>query len=208
MDGNQDEPKSLLNDLRPHHVVAVHNPLTTDSQNNLQGDFTWQVARSVVQDDPATRDPHISTMRLRNDSHPTMKHVTQKITIPSGKTMNLPGDVAKVVVEHLVDEMMYRRGQKNTIGDPVQRRECEELVVQNINDLRKQLSSQSIEEQLNQQIRDLNKEEASERTHDAADEQAFPGLQPEQRAAETVPAGGAVATGNPVAPGQKATAVK
>lgn len=201
MDQNQDEPKSLLSNLRPHHVVEIYNPLV--SSDKLKGDFTWQVARSVVQDDPAFRDPHIKNMNLRNDSHPTMKHVTQTITIPSGTSMNLPGDVAQVIVEHLVDEIMYRQGNKATISDPVQRHAIESKVIKNIDDLRDQLSSQNIEEQLEQQIRNLNKGDLPERTQDA-EETPFPGLESASQP-EAAPAPG---TGVSFTPSQKAAAAK
>lgn len=147
----------------------MHNPLSDD--------FTWQVARSVVHFDQRYEDKTISALNMRNDSHPTMNHVTQKITIPAGATMKLPGDVAQVLVKHLVDEIMNREGHKQTIGDPHRRREVEERILLNINDLRNKISTQSITEQLEQQIRDLNQEEAvaEEQT---TDEQAFPDVQP------------------------------
>lgn len=151
MDANSDEPQSLLVNLRQHHVVEVHNPLSDD--------FTWPVARSVVHLDPQDKDPHLDALRLRNDSHPTMKHVQQKITIPSGKNMKLPGDVAQVVVKHLVDEILSREGQKSNIGDPTLRRTKEEDVIQNTEDLVSRMSTQTVEEQLEQQIKDLNRED-------------------------------------------------
>ncbi len=159
MEANQDEPKSLLSNLRGHHVVLVHNPLTDVPEKGLKGDFTWQTARSVIQLDERSRDPHIDKLGLRNDSHPTQKHVVRPITIPSGTSMRLPGDVAQVLVKHLVDEMMQREGQKQQMADPVLRREYEERVILNVNDLVHQLSTQTIEEQLDQQIADLNREE-------------------------------------------------
>jgi hypothetical protein len=177
MDQSQEEAKSLLVNLRQHHVVQVHNPLSDD--------FTWQVARSVVQYDQRYEDQTISALNMRNTSHPTMQHVTQKITIPAGSTMKLPGDVAQVVAKHLVDEIMNREGHKQTIGDPHLRKEVEERILLNINDLRSKISTQSIADQLDQQIRDLNQEEtvAEEAT---TNEQAFPGIE----------ASGEVADGN------------
>lgn len=161
MEQNQSDPVSLLANLRSHHIVKVFNPLSRD--------FTWTVARSVSELDQRYADTHIAKMGLRNDMHPTVKHVTQSITLPQGKAMNLPGDVAQVIVKHLVDEIMNLRGNKATIGDPELRRGVEEEVIMNTEDLRSQLSTLNVEEQLNKQIEDLNREsisEAREETHE------------------------------------------
>jgi len=154
MEQNSSNPVSLLANLRSHHIVKVLNPLSRD--------FTWTVARSVSELDSRYEDTHIAKMGLRNDMHPTLKHVTQSITLPQGRAMNLPGDVAQVVVKHLVDEIMSLRGHKATIGDPELRRGIEEEVVMNTEDLRSQLSTLNVEEQLNKQIADLNRESISE----------------------------------------------
>jgi hypothetical protein len=98
-----------------------------------------------------------------------MKHVVQKITLPQAKAMNLPGDVAQVIVKHLVDDIMNLRGNKATIGDPELRRGEEEEVIMNTEDLRSQLSTLNVEEQLNKQIEDLNRDSISdvkEETHE------------------------------------------
>ncbi len=168
MDPNQEDPKSLLTNLRQHHIVHVHNPLSED--------FTWSVARSVIHMDSRYRDQFIEKLNMRNDSHPTMNHVQQKITIPAGKSMKLPGDAAQVLVKHLVDEVIARGGQKNMQSDPVVRRTYEEQVILNINDLKTQLSSQSIEEQLEQQLKDLNQEEPKGSIAHATTETSFPSL--------------------------------
>lgn len=166
MDANQDEPTSIAQNFRQHHVVQVHNPLSDD--------FRWTVARSVVLADPANVDPHVKALNLRNDAHPTIKHVVQPITLLSGETKKLPGDVAKVIVKHLVDEIMNREGHKTNVGDKHLRQEVEERVVINFRDLRSQLSTQSVEEQLEQQIRDLNKEDDPNNEQQTVSEAAFP----------------------------------
>ena len=174
MDSNQDDPKILLEGLRQHHVVRVHNPLDTP--------FTWPVARSVVHLQDRHRDPYVDKLNMRNDSHPTMSHVTQQITIEAGATYNLPGDVAKVYVKHLVDEVIARAGKRVNSGDPTLRRSYEEKVIVNKHDLVSRLSTQSIEQQLEQQITDLNKQDVNtEAESNAAPEPtAFPGLQSAQ----------------------------
>jgi hypothetical protein len=181
MDQNQEDPKSLLADLRNYHVVEAFNPLTED--------FTWQVARSVVTADPRYVDQTIKSMNMRNSDHPTMGHVYSKVTIPSGKTYKLPGDVAQVVVKHLVDEIMQREGHKQTLSDPTLRHEIEERIIKNTRDLRSQLSTQTMEDQLAQQLKDLNREEvAQEQSH--VEEQPFAQLNGnDDGAASEVPAG-------------------
>lgn len=146
-----EEFKSVLPTLRDHHVVIVHNPLMVD--------FTQQIARTVVQLDQDKIDPYIDKAGLRNDGHPTNKHVTQMVTIESGKTKKLPGSVAQVVVKHLIDAMMMTAGHKSTLSDPFLRGEYEKQIIINIDDLKSTLSTKSIEDQLNEQIDNLNKEE-------------------------------------------------
>lgn len=163
---NQDEPKSLLSNLRQHHIVHVFNPLSEP--------FTWPMARSVVEADPRYIDQDMQRMNMRNDSHPTMKHVSQPVTLPAGVTWKIPGDVAQVVVKHLIDEVMYKEGHKKT-GDPALRKEYEERVILNIDDLRAKLTTQSLNEQLNDQISAMNREETvKEVKHE---EQPFPDVQ-------------------------------
>jgi hypothetical protein len=153
MDQSNQNQTSLLTNLRSHHVVKVFNPLSRD--------FTGQVARSVSEVDTRYVDKTIESLRLRNDSHPVMKHVTQTITLPQGKSMNLPGDVAQVIVYQLVNEIMGLRGHKATISDPDLRRGVEEEVILNTEDLRMQVSTLNIEDQLNKQIENLNRESIS-----------------------------------------------
>ncbi len=162
MDQNSGTTKSLLTNLRSHHVVKVFNPLSED--------FKWQVARSVSELDTRYVDQTIDKLNLRNDMHPTMKHVSQTVTLPQGKALNLPGDVAQVIVKHLVDEIMNRRGHKSTIGDPDLRREIEEDVILNTEDLRSQLSNLTLEDQLTKQIEDLNRESVNSEVNEVTDE--------------------------------------
>lgn len=167
---SQDAPKSLLADLRNYHKVLVHNPLSKA--------FTWQIARSVVQNDPRYVDQTISQMNMRNDAHPTMAHVYSYVTIEAGETKYLPGDVAQTYVKHLVDELMYKAGHKQTVGDPHLRRQFEEEVVLNSQDLRSDLSTTSMEDQLAKQIADMNREpsQSTENIIGKEDEQPFPEL--------------------------------
>lgn len=165
MDGNQDDPKSMLDGLRQHHIVHVFNPLSAD--------FTWYIARTTDHLDQKHRDPYVDNLNLRNQEHPTKGHFQQKITIAAGKSLKLPGDVAKVYVKHLIDEIIAKQGKRNISGDPVLRKETEEQVILNTTDLRDQLTLHSVEEQYEQQIKDLNKDEGI--THADA-EPAFPGL--------------------------------
>lgn len=162
-----EDPKSLLLGIASHHIVEVHNPLTKD--------FTWQVARPI----PAGQkyqDPYMDKLGMRTAGLKSGNdHVYQKVTLPAGKTYKIPGDVAKVVVPHLVDEIMQLEHDKRTIADPNLRVAVENRILVNINSLRTQLSTQSLEEQLNSQLSELNQSDTGEVTIDES-EQAFPEL--------------------------------
>lgn len=178
MDQNQDEPKSLLTNLRSYHIVEVKNPLSKD--------FTWPIARSVVEVDPRYVDQTMQQMKMRNPDHPTQKHVQSFVTIPAGATYRLPGDVAQVVVKHLVDEIIYQSGEKQTVGDPSRRRAVEESIITNTNDLRERLARPT-GDQLANQLADLNAEQPEKKQ----DEQPFPAAtgHHESGATDTKPAG-------------------
>ena len=199
MEQNQEQPKSLLQDLRQHHIVQVHNVLTQD--------FTWPLARSINQLSPQYRDPHIDKLNLRNDSHPTMQHVIQRVTIPAGSTMNLPGDVAQVYVKHLVDEVLTKQGKKSLKGDPTLRREAEDLVINNIDDLRSQVQTMDIQEQLDKQLSDLNPGTLPEE-HVVGNEQAFPGLSIGEGSGETGSQSGNATATDKITRSRQTTATK
>lgn len=178
MDTNQDEPKSLLGDLRQHHKVRVLNPLSTP--------FSWPIARSAVSTDPRLVDKYLAKADIRNGDHPTVMHVQQTVTIPAGGELNLPGDVAQVYVKHLVDAVLNETN-KLMKSNPTLRHETEKQVMPGIEDLRKQVTAQSIEDQFAQQIAEMNPE-AGQAVEQAAQEQAFPDLNQEQITNEPEPA--------------------
>jgi len=163
-----EDPKSLLLDVAQHHIVEVHNPLTKD--------FTWQVARPI----PAGQkyqDPYMDKLGMRTAGLKSGDdHVFQKVTLPAGKSYKIPGDVAKVVIPHLVDEIMQIEHDKRTIADPNLRLAIEKRILINIDSLRSQLSTQSLEEQLNSQLENLNSSNGQEEVINEPAEQAFPDL--------------------------------
>lgn len=163
-----EDPKSLLLDVAQHHIVEVHNPLTKD--------FTWQVARPI----PAGQkyqDPYMDKLGMRTAGLKSGDdHVYQKVTLPAGKAYKIPGDVAKVVIPHLVDEIMQIEHDKRTIADPNLRLAIEKRILINIDSLRSQLSTQTLEEQLNSQLENLNALDTQEEVINEPTEQAFPEL--------------------------------
>jgi hypothetical protein len=198
MNGNQDDPKSLLDDLRQHHIVRVHNPLSDP--------FSWTVARSINQLNPAHRDPYIDQLRMRNEAHPAVDHVKQTITIPASSSMNLPGDVAKVFVKHLIDEILARQGKRNISGNPELRRTTEEEVMLNTDDLRREMATLDIEAQLDQQIKDMNRDTGAKEM--ATNEQTFPDLGNGERSPEANSRSGRPPAKDTVAKGQTSPAQK
>lgn len=169
MEPNQDEPQSLLDTLRSHHVVHVHNPLSDA--------FTWGIARPVSQFDQRYKDPFTDKLGLQSQKPVQGSHVQQKITIPAGGSLKMPGDVAQVYVKHLVDEMIARTEKKTMITNPVLRREKEEQVILNTADLRQTIGGMDIQAQLDAQLAELNKTDVMTEGATNATEQAFPGLQ-------------------------------
>lgn len=166
-----DREKLLLAKVTEYDVVEIHNPLTDD--------FVGKVARTYAhrKNDPVyAHAKQQYGIDLNNPQHTSKKHVQQTITIPSGKSLKLPGDVAKVIINQLVKEMMQREGFKRQMADPDARRTFEERVVVNKEKLDFSDDIETAEEKLDRQIRELNEEpEKVEET----DEEAFPGTREE-----------------------------
>lgn len=181
--GQQD--KTILPDLRQHHKVRVYNPLTYD--------FTVSLARSINQLDPKYRDPHIDQLRLRNQAHPTMQHVTQTVTVKSKEAYNLPGDAAQIFVKKLIDacideqfkytdektnKIKFREGRASMHTNPDERLKWEKLIVTDYEDLLAQVETMDIQDQLDKQLADLNTDPSDTKTDKVTkhEEQAFPDL--------------------------------
>ena len=108
--------KTLVSGLTEYDIVEVFNP--------LRDDFTATVARSYAHNAPDPTYQHARSqynVELKNNAHSGKKHVKQTITLPSGKSLKMPGDVARVVVTQLVKEIMQREGFKRQMADPEKR---------------------------------------------------------------------------------------
>jgi hypothetical protein len=145
----------MLSGFGEDKVVSVFNPLPQD--------FRVQYARSLVQPAPLTDAQKFARdkagLDLSKEQNP-MAHTQQFLVLKSGKTINLPGDIAQVAVRQLVTHIiMVRAGKGNVkpISDPYARRAVEQDVIQGITDNVTFMNRISANDYTDKQIEDLNK---------------------------------------------------
>lgn len=168
-------PKPLLEGATEMQVVTVYNPLPVP--------FTGQVGQSKAVSMPFQIRTDGTTqvvsrtedavkmnygLNLKNPDHQARLPIVNRITIESGKTLNILGNEAQVVVRQLVNEIMQREGKRLLLADAFARREVEQRVVRDIRGINEALDMpQSVQSQLRDSIAKLN---------EADNEQEFPGL--------------------------------
>lgn len=150
------EAQSILDGLGEEHVVALHNPLSSD--------FRVQYARSVVasprltREEEFARDKGIPTTKEQNP----MAHTIQFLTLKAGETKNLPGDIAQIAGRKLVTYILMAqagKGNAKMVADKHSRREVEEQIVVKITsrmDFMNLPPEATAEELTNKQIEELN----------------------------------------------------
>jgi len=177
----ESEQQSQLPKLRSHHKVRVYNPLDEP--------FTHTFGRSIIQEDYNKFDQRyidkgLTDLKLRNDETPLVNHVIQPVTIPAQSSINMMGDVAQVIVKHLIDAVMYKRYDKKLKGNAELRLTIEKEVIPEFEDLRKQLDVGSFEEAFAKQMAELNPITEQSNVADEVTEEAFANT--EQPAFESV----------------------
>jgi hypothetical protein len=161
-----DETKSILDDIREYHIVEVLNPLARP--------FQWQVGRSGV-DPGMPMDSVMEQLGMAGaGGKPQTAHAVQTITLPAGKTFRMPGDLARIVVKHLIDELMQIDGQTKLLSDPTLRLKYEEKIIKNRSDLRSTMSTLSLQEQLDKELATLNDPDGDNTEDTQVEEEAFP----------------------------------
>lgn len=177
-------PDAALDGADEYEYVTVHNPLSVE--------FIGQVGISRPINVPfqVRRSPEMNTLTrseedvarnygldLKNKDYPAKVHLTQKVHIPAGQTVNLLGNEAQVVVRQLVNEIMQRDGMRLMVHDKYQRSLVEGRVIiarRSVNDILGSQGLTTVQTQLQNAVNELNKQEVT--TDGTTTEQPFPSL--------------------------------
>ncbi|SRR6266496_2010368 len=174
---NTAEPGSTLDGASEYEYVTIFNPLSVD--------FVGQVGQSKPVNVPfqIRHDQHTSVvslsesavqqnygLSLKNKDHPAKMPIVNRIIIPSGKTRNILGNEAQVIVRQLVTEILQREGKKLHLADFHQRRLVEARVIRGRKSVEEILGAvpQSMTDQLHGAVNTLNEQQ---------NEQEFPSLE-------------------------------
>lgn len=193
-------PAPLLEGANDSELITILNPLTVDFVGLIGVDKAidapFQIRKTVGAEGVSMTESDVRSnygLTLKNKDHMSRMSITNKVIIPSGKTYNLQGSAAKVVVHQLVNEIMQREGNSLKLADPNARHEVEERVIisrGSISDLLGN-SPQTIQQQINQAV---------DKANEAQDEkEEFPGA----RTPET-PSGSTDSGNDPSTPQKRA----
>lgn len=168
-------PKPLLEGASGDEVVEVFNPLPVDFYGLVGQSKPIRLPFEVRHDghtQTITKDEGSVAMNygvnLLNKEHPSNLPITNKVLIPSGKSVFVLGNEAQVIVRQLVNELMQREGKRLMLADPYQRHLAEQKIVRSRRSVEDAIGRpQTVESQINSGIGSLNEVE---------NEQEFPGL--------------------------------
>lgn len=162
--------RPLLEDASPLEYIEVLNPLSVDFVAKIG--ITKPVSASVtiskdINGRQMSEQDILSSygIGLHNQDVQGRTHVENNIRIGSGKTINLLGDQAKVVVRQLVNEIMSREGRQLFLADPSARRAVEERLIMSRGSVQGDLLGQqatTVREQLEIAVKESNNEEFPE----------------------------------------------
>lgn len=171
--------KPMLEGLGQDYVVKVFNPLSQA--------FRAKFARSIV------GSPHMNAIEMRHqqkmqelgipvtkDGGSGLQHVVDYQVIPAGATINLPGDIAQVVVRQLVNTILQLRNagtNSNQLADPYARQQTEKEVVINYKSIMETLNDENPADVIRDRIAELNNPDGAN-IEEQIDEQAFPDITP------------------------------
>lgn len=170
------QPDALLFGASEHEYVTIRNILPVDFIGQVAQERPVNVPFEVRKDGVTTvntqNENDVSRnygLNLKNQDHVAKGRIANKVVIPSGKTINLLGNEAQVVVRQMVTEILQRQGKKLMLADAYQRRQIEEQIVENRRPVTDILgnSPQSVVQQNRAAVESLNKEQ---------DEQQFPSV--------------------------------
>lgn len=172
-------PSPLLEGATDSELITILNPLTVDFVG-LIGldkpiDTPFQIRKTVGAEGVSQTESDVRSnygLTLKNKDHTSRMSITNKVVIPSGKTYNLQGSAAKVVVFQLVNEIMQREGNHLKLADPNARHEVEQRVIISRGRIADLLGNDplSVQQQINQAVNKAN---------ETNDEEEFPDTGPE-----------------------------
>lgn len=174
------EPEALLDKVTEEYYVTVFNPLSVDFYGAVgmsrPTDVPFQIHKDGVNPVISNNENDVRNnygVGLKNQYHPAKAQLVNKVVVPSGKTVNLPGNEAQVVVRQLVNEIMQREGNKIKIADKFERSKVEKRVVKGVHNIREMqnVNIESVQSQLYSAVDKLNHQE-SQNEHEVA----FPSL--------------------------------
>lgn len=198
-------PKPLLEGANDSELITIFNPLSVDFVGLIGVDKTidapFQIRKTVGAEGVSMTESDVRSnygLTLKNKDHMSRMSITNKVIIPSGKTYNLQGSAAKVVVHQLVNEIMQREGNNLKLADPNARHEVEERVIISRGSISDLLGNapQTIQQQINNAVDKAN--EAQD------DQEEFPGVGTEETSSTSTDSGGNTRTSQKRAVGRPA----
>lgn len=185
-------PKPVLEGANEYEYVTILNPLTVDFWGKVA--VTRPVNAPIqISDDGSGGQMTLSEedvrrnygLNLRNKDHMGRVNVINRVCIPAGKTINILGSEAQVIVRQLVTEILARENKRLMLADPFQRHQVEQRIVlsrRSVNDLMDGSGPLAVQEQLQGVVDKLNITQEK-----LVDEPEFPDLRAAaSRAATTI----------------------
>ncbi len=177
-------PKPLLEGASEYEYVTIHNPLQVDFTGVVAQtrpvDMPFEIRKDGVTSVSTNTESDVARtygLSLKNPDHQGKGHIQNYVKIESGKTINLLGNEAQVIVRQLVNEIMSRQGQELLLADAYARNLVEQQVIIRRSGLNEILGQapQTIQTQLQGAVDNLNKETHEEAFAGAAIGQADSG---------------------------------
>lgn len=190
VENNLIAPAPLLEGATDSELITILNPLTVDFVGLIGVDKAidapFQIRKTVGAEGVSMTESDVRTnygLSLKNKDHMSRMSITNKVVIPSGKTYNLQGSAAKVVVHQLVNEIMQREGNNLKLADPSARHEVEERIIISRGSISDLLGNapQTVQQQINQAV---------DKANEAQDEQEeFPDVGTPETSTESADSG-------------------
>lgn len=138
-------PKPQLDGATEYEYVTILNPLSVDFVG-LVGvsrpvNMPFQVRTDGTTSPLTTNESDVSRnygLSLKNKDHPSHISIVNRVSIPSGKTINLLGSEAQVICRQLVNEIMQLEGRSLMLADAFARSEIEKRIIisrRSVNDI-------------------------------------------------------------------------
>lgn len=169
---HQAKPQPLLDRASELEYVTLFNPLPFTFKGKIGQSRPVNAPIRIVNNKESNGGVEATEemlnqagLPLRNSDHIGQAQVTIPIIIEAGKTLNLRGDQAQVIVRQLTNEIMHYRGQSLFLGAPAYRLEVEREIVKGRHTIETLLNDYTpLDDRINQALAAKNE----------ADEKPFP----------------------------------